>query len=39
MDPSLSTDADLLAAFYETETVKITSGKSAATIEGMIAVR
>lgn len=38
MDPSMSTDADILNAFYETETVKITSGKSAATIEGMIAV-
>jgi DNA-directed RNA polymerase subunit beta len=37
MDPSLSTDADILAAFYPTETIKITSGKTAAKIEGMIA--
>ncbi len=38
MDPSLSTDADLLQAFYPTETCKISSGKSAAKIEGKIAV-
>lgn len=38
MDPSLSTDADLLNAFYETSTYKISSGKSASTIEGKIAV-
>ncbi|MEM9827803.1 MAG: DNA-directed RNA polymerase subunit beta [Planctomycetota bacterium] len=38
MDPKLSTDADILSAFYPTETIKITSGKSAAKIEGMVAV-
>ncbi|MDE0865863.1 MAG: DNA-directed RNA polymerase subunit beta [Rubripirellula sp.] len=38
MDPSLSTDADLLNAFYETETLKISGGRSAAKIEGKIAV-
>ena len=38
MDPSLSTDADLLNAFYETGTVKLSGGRSAAKIEGMIAV-
>lgn len=38
MDPSLSTDADLLNAFYKTETIKISGGKSAAKIEGKIAV-
>ena len=38
MDPSLSTDADLLNAFYKTETIKISSGKSVSKIEGKIAV-
>ena len=38
MDPSLSTDADLLNAFYKTSTVKISGGRSAGKIEGMIAV-
>ena len=38
MDPRFSTDADLLSAFYETMTIKISSGKSAAKIEGKIAV-
>jgi len=37
MDPSLSNDADLLNAFYETRTEKVTS-KSAETLEGKIAV-
>ncbi|GAA5506799.1 DNA-directed RNA polymerase subunit beta [Novipirellula caenicola] len=38
MDPRYSTDADLLAAFYETSECKISGGKSAAKIEGKIAV-
>ena len=38
MDPSLSTDADLLGAFYETHEVSISDGRSAAKIEGKIAV-
>jgi DNA-directed RNA polymerase subunit beta len=38
MDPSLSTDADLLNAFYKTGTLKISGGRSAAKIEGKIAV-
>ncbi len=38
MDPKYSTDADLLAAFYETKTIKISGGKSSSTIEGKIAV-
>jgi DNA-directed RNA polymerase subunit beta len=38
MDPKYSTDADILNAFYETKTIKITSGKTATKIEGMIAV-
>ncbi len=38
MDPKFSTDADLLNAFYETETYKISGGRSAAKIEGKIAV-
>ncbi|WP_153558565.1 DNA-directed RNA polymerase subunit beta [Roseimaritima sediminicola] len=38
MDPSLSTDADLLRAFYETGVQKISDGRSAAKIEGHVAV-
>jgi len=38
MDPKLSTNADLLAAFYDKSVVKITSGKSASVIEGKISV-
>ena len=38
MDPSLSTDADLLSAFYPTETIKVSGGKSAAKLEGVVAV-
>ena len=38
MDPKLSTDADLLKAFYPTSVQKIGSAKSAAKIEGKIAV-
>lgn len=38
MDPKLSTNADLLAAFYEKTNVKIVGGKSAATLEGKISV-
>ena len=38
MDPKYSTDADLLNAFYETGTQKISGGKSAPKIEGKIAV-
>ncbi len=38
MDPKLSTNADLLAAFYPTDTVKIASGKSATLLEGKISV-
>ena len=38
MDPKLSTDADILQAFYPTRTEKLSSIKSAAKIEGKIAV-
>ncbi|QDS92583.1 DNA-directed RNA polymerase subunit beta [Roseimaritima multifibrata] len=38
MDPSLSTDADLLRAFYKTSTETISDGRSAAKIEGNVAV-
>ncbi len=38
MSPSLSTDADLIRTFYETATQKIVDGRSAAKIEGKIAV-
>jgi DNA-directed RNA polymerase subunit beta len=38
MDPKLSTDADLLNAFYETRNLKISGGRSASKIEGKIAV-
>lgn len=38
MDPKLSTNADLLAAFYEKTNIKIAGGKSAASLEGKISV-
>ncbi len=38
MDPRMSTDADILSAFYETKSLKITDGRTAAKIEGKIAV-
>jgi DNA-directed RNA polymerase subunit beta len=38
MDPRLSNDSDLLAAFYESQTVKISGGKSAASLEGKISI-
>src|SRR6056297_1463957 len=38
MDPSLSNDADLLNAFYETSEVKIVDSGTAAKLEGKIAV-
>jgi DNA-directed RNA polymerase subunit beta len=38
MDPKLSTDADLLGAFYETKSIKISGGRSATKIEDKIAV-
>ncbi|MCG8651794.1 MAG: DNA-directed RNA polymerase subunit beta, partial [Pirellulales bacterium] len=38
MDPKFSTDADLLNAFYQTQTMKISGGRSASKIEGKIAV-
>jgi DNA-directed RNA polymerase subunit beta len=38
MDPKFSTDADILQAFYPTRTEKLSSVKSAAKIEGKIAV-
>ncbi|MCO8124978.1 DNA-directed RNA polymerase subunit beta [Stieleria sp. TO1_6] len=38
MDPKFSTDADILQAFYPTRTEKLSSIKSAAKIEGKIAV-
>ncbi|QDV43047.1 DNA-directed RNA polymerase subunit beta [Stieleria neptunia] len=38
MDPKYSTDADILQAFYPTRTEKLSSVKSAAKIEGKIAV-
>ncbi len=38
MDPGLSTDADLLRAFYSSTEHKITDGRSAAKIEGHVAV-
>jgi DNA-directed RNA polymerase subunit beta len=38
LDPKYSTDADLLAAFYETIAEKIIDGRSASKIEGKIAV-
>ena len=38
MSPDLSTDADLIRAFYSTETQKIVDGRSAGKIEGKIAI-
>ena len=38
MDPSLSTDADILGMFYETKKYKVSDGRSAAKLEGKIAV-
>ncbi len=38
MDPAYSLDVDLLKTFYETETVKITDSRSAAALEGKVAV-
>src|SRR6056297_1941390 len=38
MDPSLSTDADILGVFYETKKYKISDGRSAAKLEGHVAV-
>jgi len=38
MDPSLSSDADLLSAFYKTSEVKIVDSGTAAKLEGKIAV-
>ncbi|MEX0824981.1 MAG: DNA-directed RNA polymerase subunit beta [Pirellulaceae bacterium] len=38
MDPSLSTDAALLKAFYPTQEQKIADGRSAAKIEGKITI-
>ncbi len=38
MSPTLSTDADLLRQFYETEKLKIAGAKSAAELDGKIAV-
>ena len=38
MDPTYSEDADLIRAFYPSETVKITDGRTAAKIEGKVTV-
>jgi len=38
MDPKLSNDSDLLSAFYEPQSIKIAGGKSAASLEGKVAV-
>ena len=38
MDPKYSSDAELIAAFYETSTEKIVDGRSVTKIEGKIAV-
>lgn len=38
MDPRYSNDSDLLAAFYEPQTIKIAGGKTAASLEGKIAI-
>ena len=38
MDPKYSEDADILRAFYETKKVKVVDGRSAAKLEGKIAV-
>jgi len=38
MDPKLSNDSDLLAAFYDPQVVKIAGAKSAAALEGKISI-
>ena len=38
MDPKYSEDSDILRAFYETKKVKVVDGRSAAKLEGKIAV-
>ncbi len=38
MDPKLSNDSDLLAIFYDPQTVKISGAKTAASLEGKIAI-
>lgn len=38
MDPKLSTDAELIRAFYETSTEKVVDGRSAAKLENKVAV-
>jgi len=38
MDPKLSNDADLLAAFYEPHSIKIAGAKTAASLEGKISI-
>src|SRR5690606_30334763 len=38
MDPKYSTDAELLEAFYETKTIKISGGKDASKLENKICV-
>ena len=38
MDPKLSNDSDLLGAFYEPQSIKISGGKSAASLEGKISI-
>ncbi len=38
MDPKYSQDVDILRAFYETKRVKVVDGRSAAALEGRIAV-
>lgn len=38
MDPALSTDADLLSAFYETQELKITDSRTVPKLEGKVAV-
>ena len=38
MDPKYGEDADLLRVFYETEKVKVVDGRSAAKLEGKLAV-
>ena len=38
MDPKFSDDANLLRAFYETETIKVVDGRSAVKLEGKLAV-
>ena len=38
MDPRLSNDSDLLAAFYDSQVVKIAGAKSAGSLEGKISI-